>query len=46
MSERGVDERGEGLKGVFKVQGKTYDVYLDRNEIVWTLQGELNTGIH
>ena len=41
-----MDERGEGLKGVFKVRGKAYDVYLDRNEIVWTLQGELNTGIH
>ncbi|XP_020606433.1 uncharacterized protein LOC110045178 isoform X3 [Orbicella faveolata] len=44
MSERGVDKRGEELKGVFKVQGKTYDVFLDRSEIVWTLQGELNTG--
>jgi len=47
MSERGVDKRDERyLKGVFKVQGKAYDVYLDRDEIVWTLQGELNTGIH
>lgn len=46
MSERGVDKRDERyLKGVFKVQGKAYDVYLDRDEIVWTLQGELNTGI-
>lgn len=46
MSEADVGKRGEGLKGVFKVQGKPHDVYLDRNEIVWTLQGELNTGIH
>lgn len=37
MSERGVDEWGEGLKGVFKVWGKIYDVYFDRNEIVWIL---------
>lgn len=37
MSERGVDEWGEGLKGVFKVWGKIYDVYFDRNEIVWML---------
>lgn len=46
MNEAGLDERGEGLKGVFNVHGKAHDVYLDRNEIVWTLQGELNTGIY
>jgi len=46
MSEGGLDRRDEGLKGVFKVQGKTCDVYLDRSEIVWILQGELNTGIN
>ena len=45
MSERGVERDERYLKGVFKVQGKAYDVYLDRDEIVWTLQGELNTGI-
>lgn len=43
MNQAGVAERG--LKGVFKVQGKAYDVYLDENEIVWTLQGELSSGI-
>lgn len=46
MNAASVEEGGEGLKGVFKVKGKAYDVYLDRNEIVWTLQGELNTGIY
>lgn len=46
MNAASADERDEGLKGVFKVQGKLYDVFLDGNEIVWTLQGELKTGIH
>ena len=32
------------LKGVFKVRGKFYDVFLDGEEIVWTLQGALDTG--
>ena len=32
------------LKAVFKVRGKFYDVFLDGEEIVWTLQGALNTG--
>ena len=32
------------LKGVFKIQGKLYDVYLDLEEVVWTLQGTSNTG--
>lgn len=36
MNEASVSERG--LKGVFKLKGKLYDVYLDENEIVWTLQ--------
>lgn len=31
------------LKAVFKVRGKFYDVFLDGEEIVWTLQGALNT---
>ena len=43
MNEASVSERG--LKGVFKLKGKLYDVYLDENEIVWTLQGELSSGI-
>lgn len=32
------------LKDVFKVRGKFYDVFLDGEEIVWTLQGALDTG--
>jgi len=39
------DDPGQTLKGVFKIRGKLYDVYLDGEEVVWTLQGELNTGI-
>ena len=35
----------KSLKGVFKVSGKLHDVCLDEEEIVWTLQGKLNTGI-
>nr|XP_058960896.1 ceramide kinase-like isoform X3 [Pocillopora verrucosa] len=38
-----ISESERGLKAVFKVQGKLYDVYLDENEIVWTLQGELSS---
>lgn len=36
---------GQTLKGVFKIRGKLYDVYLDGEEVVWTLQGELNTAV-
>lgn len=46
MNAAGVEGGGEGFKGVFKVHGKTHDVFLDRNEIVWIPQGELHTGIH
>ena len=38
-------EHREALNGVFKIRGKLYDVYLDGEEVVWTLQGELKTGI-
>lgn len=41
-----ISESERGLKAVFKVQGKLYDVYLEENEIVWTLQGELSSGIY
>lgn len=41
-----ISESERGLKAVFKVQEKLYDVYLDENEIVWTLQGELSSGIY
>lgn len=33
------------LKAVLKISGKLHDVFLDEEEIVWTLQGELNAGI-
>jgi len=32
------DDPGQTLKGVFKIRGKLYDVYLDGEEVVWTLQ--------
>lgn len=39
------DGEAQTLKGVFKIRDKVYDVYLDDEEVVWTLQAELNTGI-
>ena len=46
LSSKMTDENVESttLKAVFKVRGKFYDVFLDGEEIVWTLQGALNTG--
>ncbi|XP_067023571.1 ceramide kinase-like isoform X2 [Acropora muricata] len=32
------------LKAVLKINGKLHDVFLDEEEIVWALQGELNAG--